>query len=48
MRSDGAARRREPGKMRHVALPNNHVHYHSNVPTLTIDTPEAAGANHQT
>ena len=27
---------------------NNHVHYHSNVPTLTIDTPEAPEANHQT
>jgi nucleotide-binding universal stress UspA family protein len=27
---------------------NNHVHYHSNVPTLTIDTAEAAGANRKT
>jgi nucleotide-binding universal stress UspA family protein len=27
---------------------NNHVHYRSNVPTLTIDTPEAAGARSQT
>jgi nucleotide-binding universal stress UspA family protein len=27
---------------------NNHVHYHSNVPTLTIDTAEPAEANRQT
>ena len=27
---------------------NNHVHYHSNVPTLTIDTAEPAQANEQT
>ena len=24
---------------------NNHVHYHSNVPTLTVDTAEPAGSN---
>ena len=24
---------------------NNHVHYHSNVPTLTVDTAEAADSN---
>ena len=24
---------------------NNHVHYHSNVPTLTVDTAETAGSN---
>jgi nucleotide-binding universal stress UspA family protein len=27
---------------------NNHVHYHSDVPTLTIDTPQAAGASRET
>jgi nucleotide-binding universal stress UspA family protein len=27
---------------------NNHVHYHSNVPTLTIDTAEPAAADHET
>lgn len=27
---------------------NNHVHYHSNVPTLTIDTAEPAVASEQT
>ena len=27
---------------------NNHVHYHSNVPTLTVDTAEASAANQQT
>jgi nucleotide-binding universal stress UspA family protein len=27
---------------------NNHVHYHSNVPTLTIDTAEPAEADRQT
>lgn len=27
---------------------NNHVHYHSNVPTLTIDTTESAQATEQT
>jgi nucleotide-binding universal stress UspA family protein len=26
---------------------NNHVHYHSNVPTLTIDKADAAGADRQ-
>jgi nucleotide-binding universal stress UspA family protein len=24
---------------------NNHVHYHSNVPTLTVDAAEAVGSN---
>jgi nucleotide-binding universal stress UspA family protein len=24
---------------------NNHVHYHSKVPTLTVDTAETAGSN---
>jgi nucleotide-binding universal stress UspA family protein len=27
---------------------NNHVHYHSDVPTLTIDTPQTAGASLET
>jgi len=27
---------------------NNHVHYHSSVPTLTVDTPDTAEASHQT
>jgi nucleotide-binding universal stress UspA family protein len=27
---------------------NNHVHYHSDVPTLTIDAPQTAGASHET
>ena len=27
---------------------NNHVHYHSNVPTLTIDAAEAAGSDNTT
>jgi nucleotide-binding universal stress UspA family protein len=27
---------------------NNHVHYHSTVPTLTIDTTEAGGSNRKT
>jgi nucleotide-binding universal stress UspA family protein len=27
---------------------NNHVHYHSDVPTLTIDTPQTAGASRET
>jgi nucleotide-binding universal stress UspA family protein len=27
---------------------NNHVHYHSNVPTLTVDTAEADGSGRQT
>jgi nucleotide-binding universal stress UspA family protein len=27
---------------------NNHVHYHSDVPTLTIDRPQAAGATAET
>ncbi len=27
---------------------NNHVHFHSNVPTLTIDTAEAVGSNRET
>ena len=27
---------------------NNHVHYHSDVPTLTIDKPQTAGANRET
>lgn len=27
---------------------NNHVHYHSDVPTLTIDKPQATGANRET
>ena len=27
---------------------NNHVHYHSNVPTLTIDTAEPAAADRET
>ena len=27
---------------------NNHVHYHSDVPTLTIDRPEPAGADRET
>jgi len=26
---------------------NNHVHYHSNVPTLTVDTAEADGSDRQ-
>jgi nucleotide-binding universal stress UspA family protein len=27
---------------------NNHVHYHTNVPTLTVDTAEAAASNRKT
>lgn len=27
---------------------NNHVHYHSDVPTLTIDIAQAAGPNRKT
>jgi nucleotide-binding universal stress UspA family protein len=27
---------------------NNHVHYHTDVPTLTIDAAQAAGSNQQT
>jgi hypothetical protein len=27
---------------------NNHVHYHSNVPTLTIDAAESAGSENAT
>jgi nucleotide-binding universal stress UspA family protein len=27
---------------------NNHVHYHSNVPTLTVDTAGATGSNSET
>lgn len=27
---------------------NNHVHYHSSIPTLTVDAPDTADASHQT